>query len=212
MPSPAEAEAPAAEPVAPALPAATLAAPAAADSIPAAAPTPTVPVPTLASPKPTTPTAVAAAPIAKRAAAPAGDDVDDIGALPPLAAGDRTAASLAAREAQIAEAKRLVRQAGNDRANGRLPTAEAAYLKALNLLPRYPLAVAGLARIHLDRHEPSEALRWAKMLIALQPNRGNNQLLLGDAYAMAGRMDDARKAWTQSKHYGNSVARARLAK
>jgi cytochrome c-type biogenesis protein CcmH/NrfG len=114
------------------------------------------------------------------------------------------------REAQHQQARVLVRQAGLYRTDGRLGMAEAAYLKALKLMPKYPLAVAGLVRIHLQRRDATESLRWAKVLVALQPNRGNNQLMLGDAYALASRPADAQKAWTQAKRYGNAVARERL--
>jgi hypothetical protein len=114
------------------------------------------------------------------------------------------------REQQQNQARMLVRQAGLYRTGGRLGMAEAAYLKALKLMPRYPLAVAGLVRIHLQRRDATESVRWAKVLIALQPNRGNNQLMLGDAYALAGRKADAQRAWLQSKKYGNPTARDRL--
>ena len=94
---------------------------------------------------------------------------------------------------------------------GRLASAEASYLKALQAWSSYPLPRAGLVRIHLKRGEGVEALRWAKRLIRLQPRRGNNQLLLGDAHAMTGAMSRARKAWSKAQRYGNKIAARRLA-
>ena len=104
----------------------------------------------------------------------------------------------------------LVRQGTAYRNLGKLDQADATFKKALALLPRYPLAVASLVRLDLQRKNPAGALRWAKMLVAMQANRGGNQLLLGDAYAASGRTAEARQAWQRAKQYGNPTARARL--
>jgi predicted negative regulator of RcsB-dependent stress response len=83
-------------------------------------------------------------------------------------------------------------------------------MKALAALPGYPRAMAALARVHLQRKDGSEAVRWAERLVAKQPNRGNNQLLLGDAWALRGDKARARAAWHRAASYGNATARKRL--
>ena len=50
------------------------------------------------------------------------------------------------------------------------------------------------------------------MLVAVQPNRGNNQRMLGDAFALAGKQPDAVRAWEQAVRYGDRTARKRLGK
>jgi hypothetical protein len=67
-----------------------------------------------------------------------------------------------------------------------------------------------VVRVHLDRRDGVEAVRWAKRLVRMQPNRSNNQLLLGDAYKLRGDLKNARKAWERSATYGNRTARRRL--
>jgi hypothetical protein len=91
-----------------------------------------------------------------------------------------------------------------------LRAARAAYLEALRVLPGYPRALAGLVRVELKREDGAEALRMAKRLTAVQPRRGNNQLLLGDAWALHGNLTLARAAWRQAIRYGNTTAHRRL--
>jgi cytochrome c-type biogenesis protein CcmH/NrfG len=94
--------------------------------------------------------------------------------------------------------------------DGRLGLAEASYLKALNIMPSYPRAMAGLVRVHIERKDGAEAVRWAKQLVATQPKNGQHQLLLGDAQALRGDTAAAREAWNQAVRYGNYTARQRL--
>jgi hypothetical protein len=110
-----------------------------------------------------------------------------------------------------ARANRLVNVGHRLRRGGRLGMAEASYLKALDAEPRYARAMAGLVRVHLKRRDGVEALRWARKLTQLQPRRSNNQLLLGDAYALMDAHGAARKAWTTAARYGSRAARKRLA-
>ena len=88
--------------------------------------------------------------------------------------------------------------------------AEAAYLKALAAYAEYPRAMAGLARVHLARKDGAEAVRWAKRLVVMQPKRGANQILLGDAWALRGNATLARAAWQQALRLGSPDARKRL--
>src|SRR6202008_649474 len=78
-----------------------------------------------------------------------------------------------------------------------LGLAEASYMKALAVWPDFPRALAGLTRVHLQRKDGAEAVRWAKRLVAKEPKSGQNQLLLGDAYALRSDSKDARAAWIQ---------------
>jgi Flp pilus assembly protein TadD len=93
---------------------------------------------------------------------------------------------------------------------GHLGLAEAAYMKALAVWPDFPRALAGLTRVHLQRKDGSEAVRWAKRLVAKEPKSGQNQLMLGDAWALRGDAKNARAAWLQAVRYANSTARKRL--
>lgn len=110
----------------------------------------------------------------------------------------------------LVRARQLCNEGHALRSRGRLGLAEAKYLQALGLFPQYPRAIAGVVRVHLTRGDGAEAVRWAERLTAMQPNRSNNQLLLGDAYALSGKGNDARHHWRKSAAYGNSVARKRL--
>ncbi len=107
-------------------------------------------------------------------------------------------------------ARKLVTEATRLRRRQRLGMAEASYLKALSLWPNYPLAMAGVVRVHLERRDGVEALRWAKRLVKMKPLRSNHYLLLGDAYALNAKMDHARKAWRRSARFGNRRAKRRL--
>jgi hypothetical protein len=111
---------------------------------------------------------------------------------------------------KVALANRNVTQGHRLLRRGQLGLAEAAYLKALSALPNYPRAMAGLARVHLRRKDGAEAVRWAERLVKQQPKRGNNQLLLGDAWALRGQPARARAAWLRAAAYGNAAARSRL--
>jgi hypothetical protein len=55
-----------------------------------------------------------------------------------------------------------------------------------------------------------EALRWARILIKAQPKRSHNQVLLGDAYRVAGDKPAARKAWYKAAGWGSRAAKDRL--
>jgi tetratricopeptide (TPR) repeat protein len=200
---------------------------AAAAAVPALAPSPTpaaAPTPVPAAEAPPAPVPSIPEPLAAPEPAAAGPEpaaaAPEPSTLPVEAVPERSAATGVpavsgrglSREATLAQAKASVRKAEGYVRDGRLGMAEAAYLKALSLFPRYPLAIGGLTRIHLQRHDAGEALRWAKMLVASQPNRGANQRMLGDAYALAGKQADATRAWEQALRYGDRSARQRLGK
>ena len=125
---------------------------------------------------------------------------------------ERGASTAENKRRRIARARKLVQQASRFRRGNRLGMAEAYYLKALEIWRRYPRAVAGMVRVHLQRRDGAEAVRWAKKLVTIQPRRSNNQLLLGDAYQLRGNLTKAKRAWRRSATYGNRIARRRLRK
>jgi tetratricopeptide (TPR) repeat protein len=94
--------------------------------------------------------------------------------------------------------------------DGRLGLAEASYLKALKVQPGYARAMAALVRVHIERRDGAEAVRWAKQLVEQQPENGANLLLLGDAQQLRGDLSAARDAWSEAADYGNATARERL--
>jgi tetratricopeptide (TPR) repeat protein len=112
--------------------------------------------------------------------------------------------------AQLARAERLERRARRYHRARQLGKAELTYREALEAWPGHALAMAGLARIHLQRKQAQEALRWAERLVALQPDRDINQLLLGDALAMIGNRSEAESAWQRAKELGSRTASSRL--
>jgi cytochrome c-type biogenesis protein CcmH/NrfG len=110
----------------------------------------------------------------------------------------------------LSHAEQLVDEGSLLFEDGRLGLAEASYLKALKVMPSYPRAMAGLVRVHIERKDGAEAVRWANQLVATQPKNGQNQLLLGDAEALRGDDAAARAAWTRAVRYGSPAARQRL--
>jgi tetratricopeptide (TPR) repeat protein len=124
-------------------------------------------------------------------------------------AAGRDLAQAPARPRLLDEARELVKRARRFRRAGQLDQAEAAYLKALTNLSDYPLAISGLARIYLDRKNAAEAVRWAKQLVQVQPDRSSNHQLLGDAYALAGNHAEAEQAWKRATELASKTARKR---
>jgi hypothetical protein len=116
------------------------------------------------------------------------------------------------RKQAIAIADRYVAEGHQLLKRSKLQAAKSAYVKALRAFPEYPRSLAGITRVELQRKDGAEAVRWARRLIAVQPKRGNNQLLLGDALALHGDDSLARAAWRRAANYGNATARQRLKK
>jgi len=131
---------------------------------------------------------------------------DDIGETELASTISRKSDELSSLE----KARVMVNNALRLRRQNRLGMAETYYLKALKIRPVYPRAMAGIVRIHLERKDGTEALRWAKRIVALQPKSSYNRLLLGDAYALNGDKKRARQAWESAAKRGNKRARKRL--
>jgi Tfp pilus assembly protein PilF len=94
--------------------------------------------------------------------------------------------------------------------DGRLGLAEASYLKALKNVPGEPRAMAALVRVHIQRRDGAEAVRWAEQLVAKHSNDPVNLLLLGDAQRLRGDITAAQEAWTEAARNGSAAARQRL--
>ncbi len=115
-----------------------------------------------------------------------------------------------ARMRRIESASQLVARGHKLRRQGRLGMAEAHYLRALERHQRYPRALVGLVKVHLQRKDAREAVRWGKKLVRRKPGPSFNHLLLGDAYALDHNLTSARKHWRIASRRGNRVARQRL--
>ena len=108
------------------------------------------------------------------------------------------------------QARKLITVGNKKLRRKQLRFAEADFRKALKLVPRYPLALKGIARVHLARKDGKAAVRWAAMLVKRQPIRSENFLILGDAYALRGNKAAAVKAWKRAAKAGNKIAAKRL--
>jgi DNA-binding response OmpR family regulator len=135
------------------------------------------------------------------------DDRDDMSADPVV--GSRGVTNRG-RVRQIREADKFVIEGHRYWRRGRLGMAESSYLQALQVYPKYPRALVGMVRVHLQRRASGEALRSAKMLVRRKPQPSLYRLLLGDAYALDGDFASARTEWRIASRRGNRTARSRL--
>jgi hypothetical protein len=84
------------------------------------------------------------------------------------------------------------------------------YREALRVYPGYPRALRGLVQLAIVGHEGKRAVALAKQLLRERPGQVANLVLLGDAYAGAGKRKEAREAWQAAARKGSTTARARL--
>jgi hypothetical protein len=173
----------------------------AAIAVAAHAPAPSTP----AAPAPSAPDAPAEAAIAPAAEPTTAAEVPsgDVRA-------DELRPSRPATPAELRRAKRLTDQARRLRRAHKYDAAAAAYLKALELVPDHQAATLGMLRLHLAAGDGAEAVRWASRFVALQPDGGSSQLLLGDAHALDGDRALAEQAWRRARELGNRTANERL--
>ncbi len=108
------------------------------------------------------------------------------------------------------KASALVSQGHNLRKHRRYAQAKARYEAALALLPNYPRALAGLAQVAIAQNKGKDAVAYAQKLVQARPQRGNYQLLLGDAYKAANMPKEAQQAWQAAIRAGNATAKTRL--
>jgi tetratricopeptide (TPR) repeat protein len=119
--------------------------------------------------------------------------------------------SALAADSELGKAEALVKEGTALSRQRRFGLAEGLYLKALQISPNHPGAMAELVRVHVARRDGAEALRWAERLVAAQPTNLAHQLLLGDAYELRGDSAAARAAWTKAARGGNAAAKKRIA-
>lgn len=89
----------------------------------------------------------------------------------------------------------FVDRANFRRAHGDLQAAEADYLHCLRISPNNARAMAGLARLHLARHDARTASTWARRLAEGHSPNAGNYVLLGDTLQASGDSAGARRAW-----------------
>jgi tetratricopeptide (TPR) repeat protein len=106
----------------------------------------------------------------------------------------------------------LVDRANFRRSHGDLPGAEADYLQVLRSSPNNARAQAGLARLHLARHDARTASTWARRLAEGHSPNAGNYVLLGDTLQATGDSAGARRAWERALEItpGYRDARRRL--
>jgi tetratricopeptide (TPR) repeat protein len=107
-------------------------------------------------------------------------------------------------------AAELARMGHTLRVRGMYTEARGKYLAALETLPHYPRALAGLAQLALLRGDGEEASQYAEELVAERPGQAVYHLILGDAYRAAGQLTKARAAWRVAADLGSAKARSRL--
>ncbi len=93
---------------------------------------------------------------------------------------------------------------------GDLRAAREVYLEALNIVPEYPRALAGLAETYLLEKNQVPALATVQRLLARRQRFADDLRLLGDIYMLDGRLVEARDAYTRASRDGSSIARERL--
>lgn len=116
----------------------------------------------------------------------------------------------AAKDGKLVRAEALIQEGTTLFNQKQFGLAESSLLQALKIIPEHPKALAALVRVHLARSDGAEAVRWAKRLLARYPKNDAYLVLLGDAYAMSGNQEAARKAWSEAARGGNGAARRRL--
>jgi tetratricopeptide (TPR) repeat protein len=75
---------------------------------------------------------------------------------------------------------------------GELDAARASFARALDLNGRHPAGPEGLARVALAEGEAAAAADVLEIFLLRHPDRGHARFLLGTAYRMLGRLDEAR--------------------
>ncbi|MFO0686359.1 MAG: hypothetical protein U0234_30125 [Sandaracinus sp.] len=106
----------------------------------------------------------------------------------------------------------FVNRANFRRTHGDLQGAEADYLHVLRMSPNNARAMAGLARVHLARHDARTAATWARRLAEGHSPNAGNYVLLGDTLQASGDAAGARRAWERALQIspGYRDARRRL--
>ena len=94
---------------------------------------------------------------------------------------------------------------------GKYDEAEQAYLNALSAKPTYAPALLDFGRLRLKQKRFADAIDHLTRLVELQPDSGEGNLLLGDAYAQMGRTPQAIPHLDSAAKLGYPEAHLRLA-
>ncbi len=149
-------------------------------------------------------------PAVEAASAPATADGDEESAEADPDAEDSEVEVDASRKVVAARADKLVNEGHALRRKKKLAPARAKYRAALAAYPGYPRALAGLAQIAIQQRDGKAAVKLARQLVKLRPAQVSYQVLLGDAYKVAGKPALAKEAWKDAARKGNAAAKARL--
>lgn len=94
---------------------------------------------------------------------------------------------------------------------GKYDEAEQAYLSALSAKPTFAPALLDFGRLRLRQKKFSDAIDQLTRLVGLQPDSGEGNLLLGDAYAQMNRTSEAIPYLHSAANLGYPEAHLRLA-
>ncbi|MCA9669596.1 MAG: hypothetical protein KC503_28570, partial [Myxococcales bacterium] len=120
----------------------------------------------------------------------AGGDVQGNGS------GSGSAGALAPRrKADRAQLEKLVKEGHALLRQGKPQQAEASFLAAMRLRPRYAPAIAGLATAKFERGKYMQAVEFAERALRINRRRKRTLMLLGDANYRLLRYRDALAAW-----------------
>ena len=93
---------------------------------------------------------------------------------------------------------------------GKYDEAEQAYLSALSAKPTFAAALLDFGRLRLKQKKFAEAIDQLTRLVGLQPDSGEGNLLLGDAYAQMDRKSEAIPCLQAAANLGYPEAHLRL--
>lgn len=94
---------------------------------------------------------------------------------------------------------------------GKYDEAERAYLSALSAKPTFPPALLDSGRLKLRQKKFAEAIDQLTRLVGVQPDSGEGNLLLGDAYVQVDRKSEAIPYLQAAANLGYPEAHLRLA-
>lgn len=94
---------------------------------------------------------------------------------------------------------------------GKYDEAEQAYLSALSAKPNFPPALLDFGRLRLRQKKFADAIDHLTRLVGLQPDSGEANLLLGDAYVQANLASKAIPHLNSAASHGFPEAHLRLA-
>lgn len=94
---------------------------------------------------------------------------------------------------------------------GKYDEAEQAYLSALSAKPNFPPALLDFGRLRLRQKKFADAIDQLTRLVGLQPDSGEANLLLGDAYVQANLTSKAIPHLNSAASHGFPEAHLRLA-